>query len=45
MLETISQFIFHTKKYSNGTYTTPVNTDIVALWFSPFSDVYRTDRR
>lgn len=39
------EFVFHTPKYRHGTHTTPVDTDIVAAWFGPFGDPYRTDRR
>ena len=39
------KFIFHTPKYRHGTHTTPADTDIVAVWFGPFSDVYRRDKR
>lgn len=37
--------IFHTPKYRHGTHSTPVDTDIVAVWFGPFGDMYRHDRR
>lgn len=39
------KFIFHTPKYRHGTHSTPVDTDIVAVWFGPFGDVYRRDKR
>lgn len=39
------RFIFHTPKYRHGAHTTPVDTDIVAIWFGPFGDMYRTDKR
>ncbi|MCL5236515.1 MAG: hypothetical protein M1353_01525 [Nitrospirae bacterium] len=39
------KFIFHTPKYRHGTHTTPVDTDIVAVWFGPFGDIYRRDKR
>ena len=39
------RFIFHTPKYRHGAHTTAVDTDIVALWFGPFGDMYRTDTR
>ncbi|MCZ7582044.1 MAG: molybdopterin-dependent oxidoreductase [Deltaproteobacteria bacterium] len=38
-------YIFHTPKYRHGAHTTPVDTDIVAMWFGPFGDPYRTDPR
>lgn len=37
--------IFHTPKYRHGAHTTPVDTDIVAIWFGPFTDVHRRDKR
>ncbi|MBI4519061.1 MAG: molybdopterin-dependent oxidoreductase [Deltaproteobacteria bacterium] len=38
-------FIFHTPKYRHGAHTTPVDTDIVAVLFGPFGDIYRHDKR
>lgn len=39
------QFIFHTPKYRHGAHTTPVDTDIIAVWFGPFGDIHRHDSR
>jgi nitrate reductase alpha subunit len=39
------EFIFHTPKYRHGAHTTPVDTDLVAIWFGPFGDMYREDKR
>ncbi|MBI2060984.1 MAG: molybdopterin-dependent oxidoreductase [Nitrospirae bacterium] len=39
------RFIYHTPKYRHGAHTTPVDTDVVAVWFGPFGDVYRHDKR
>ena len=39
------RFIFHTPKYRHGAHTTAVDTDIVAIWFGPFGDMYREDKR
>ncbi|MBX3128140.1 MAG: molybdopterin-dependent oxidoreductase [Polyangiaceae bacterium] len=39
------RFIFHTPKYRHGAHTTPVDTDIVAIWFGPFGDMLRHDER
>ncbi|MCI0607023.1 hypothetical protein L0156_28895 [bacterium] len=39
------RFIFHTPKYRHGSHTTPIDTDIVAMLFGPFGDVYRHDKR
>jgi len=38
-------FIFHTPKYRHGAHTTPIDTDIVAMLFGPFGDIYRHDKR
>lgn len=37
--------IYHTPKYRHGAHTTPVDTDITGVWFGPFGDVYRHDKR
>lgn len=39
------QFTFHTPKYRHGAHTTPVDVDIIAVWFGPFGDMRRRDRR
>ncbi len=39
------RFIFHTPKYRHSAHTTPVDTDVVAIWFGPFGDIYRRDKR
>ncbi|MEK6699771.1 MAG: molybdopterin-dependent oxidoreductase [Nitrospirota bacterium] len=39
------KFIFHTPKYRHCTHTTAGDTDMVAVWFGPFGDVYRRDKR
>jgi len=39
------RFLFHTPKYRHGAHTTAVDTDIVAIWFGPFGDIYREDKR
>jgi nitrate reductase alpha subunit len=39
------RFIFHTPKYRHGAHTTPVDTDITAVWFGPFGDMHRHDPR
>ncbi|OGQ21411.1 MAG: molybdopterin oxidoreductase [Deltaproteobacteria bacterium RIFCSPHIGHO2_02_FULL_44_16] len=38
-------FIFHTPKYRHGAHTTPVDTDIIAVWFGPYGDMHREDKR
>lgn len=37
--------IYHTPKYRHGAHSTPVDTDFTAVWFGPFGDVYRHDKR
>jgi nitrate reductase alpha subunit len=39
------RFVFHTPKYRHGAHTTPIDTDMVAVLFGPFGDIYRHDRR
>lgn len=39
------RFIFHTPKYRHGAHTTPVDTDIISIWFGPFGDMHRNDKR
>lgn len=39
------KYIFHTPKYRHGAHTTPIDTDIVAIWFGPFGDMFRADKR
>ncbi|MBF0518610.1 MAG: molybdopterin oxidoreductase, partial [Nitrospirae bacterium] len=39
------KYILHTPKYRHGAHTTPSDTDLVAVWFGPFTDVYRRDKR
>ncbi|MEK6728105.1 MAG: molybdopterin-dependent oxidoreductase [Candidatus Omnitrophota bacterium] len=38
-------FIYITPKYRHGAHTTPVDTDIISMWFGPFGDPYRRDNR
>lgn len=37
--------IYITPKYRHGAHTTPVDTDIISMWFGPFADPYRKDKR
>ncbi len=37
--------VYHTPKYRHGAHTTPVDTDYTSIWFGPFGDVYRQDKR
>ncbi len=38
-------FVFHTPKYRHGAHTLPVDTDMIAILFGPFGDIYRHDKR
>jgi len=37
--------VYHTPKYRHGAHSTPVDTDYTSIWFGPFGDVYRHDKR
>jgi len=37
--------VYHTPKYRHGAHTMPVDTDYTSIWFGPFGDVYRHDKR
>jgi nitrate reductase alpha subunit len=37
--------VYHTPKYRHGAHTTSVDTDFTSVWFGPFGDVYRHDKR
>lgn len=37
--------LFITPKYRHGAHTTPVDSDTSAVWFGPFTDVYRQEPR
>ncbi|MBI4907912.1 MAG: molybdopterin-dependent oxidoreductase [Acidobacteria bacterium] len=39
------KFVFHTPKYRHGAHTMPIDTDMIALLFGPFGDLYRHDKR
>jgi nitrate reductase alpha subunit len=39
------RFIFHTPKYRHGAHTTPIETDMIAVLFGPFGDIFRRDKR
>ncbi|MFN3973743.1 MAG: molybdopterin-dependent oxidoreductase [Dehalococcoidia bacterium] len=39
------RFLFITPKYRHGVHTTPTDIDTVALFFGPFGDPYRRDKR
>ncbi|MCQ9205896.1 MAG: molybdopterin-dependent oxidoreductase [Omnitrophica bacterium] len=37
--------IYLTPKYRHASHTMPVDVDIIAVWFGPFGDPYRKDKR
>lgn len=37
--------VYHTPKYRHGAHTTPIDTDFNSVFFGPFGDVYRHDKR
>ncbi|OGX52889.1 MAG: molybdopterin oxidoreductase [Omnitrophica WOR_2 bacterium RIFOXYC2_FULL_43_9] len=37
--------VYITPKYRHGVHTTPVDLDVIAMWFGPFGDPYRKDKR
>ncbi|MDP6686081.1 MAG: molybdopterin oxidoreductase, partial [Candidatus Omnitrophota bacterium] len=37
--------VYLTPKYRHSAHTMPVDTDIIAMWFGPFGDPYRKDKR
>jgi nitrate reductase alpha subunit len=39
------EFCFNTPKYRHGAHTTPIETDIISVWWGPFGDIYRHDKR
>lgn len=39
------RFVFHTPKYRHGVHTFGHDTDIISIWFGPFGDMYRRDKR
>lgn len=39
------QFIYITPKTRHASHTTPIDTDYMAMWSGPFTDIYRTDKR
>jgi len=39
------EYVYLTPKYRHGSHTMPVDTDIIAMWFGPFGDAHRKDKR
>lgn len=37
--------VYHTPKYRHGAHSTPIDTDFNAVFFGPFGDIYRHDKR
>jgi nitrate reductase alpha subunit len=37
--------VYITPKYRHSAHTTPVDIDLMSVWFGPFGDVYRRDKR
>ncbi|KAB2946918.1 MAG: molybdopterin-dependent oxidoreductase [Candidatus Methanoperedens sp.] len=37
--------VYITPKYRHGAHTTPVDIDLMSLWFGPFGDISRRDKR
>ena len=37
--------IYITPKFRHGAHTTPVDIDLISVWFGPFGDYYRRDKR
>ncbi len=38
-------FCFNTPKYRHSAHTTPIDTDMMTLWYGPYGDIYRHDKR
>lgn len=38
-------FCFNTPKYRHSAHTTPIDTDLMSMWYGPFGDIYRHDKR
>ena len=39
------RFLFITPKYRHGAHSTPIDLDVITVWYGPFGDIYRKDRR
>lgn len=37
--------VYHTPKYRHGAHSTPIDTDFNSVFFGPFGDIYRHDKR
>ncbi len=39
------RFLFITPKYRHGAHSTPIDLDFITVWYGPFGDIYRRDKR
>lgn len=39
------RFLFITPKYRHGAHSTPIDLDVITVWYGPFGDIYRRDKR
>jgi nitrate reductase alpha subunit len=39
------RFLFITPKYRHGAHSTPIDLDVITVWYGPFGDLYRRDKR
>ena len=39
------KFLFITPKYRHGAHSTPIDLDVITVWYGPFGDIYRRDKR
>ncbi len=39
------RFLFITPKYRHGAHSTPIDLDMITVWYGPFGDIYRKDKR
>lgn len=39
------KFLFITPKYRHGAHSTPIDLDVITVWYGPFGDIYRKDKR
>lgn len=39
------RFLFITPKYRHGAHSTPIDLDVITVWYGPFGDIYRKDKR
>ncbi|KJR40025.1 nitrate reductase alpha subunit [Candidatus Magnetoovum chiemensis] len=39
------RYIFLTPKYRHGAHSTPIDLDVITIWYGPFGDINRNDKR